>query len=134
MDIKKRLYRYSDLKFEKAQLEEKIEDIKEQLTSIHSQSFDNVCSFSGGSDKTGNLIATLSDLQTLYITKCNELTKELIAIEQLISCLEPNERILIRKRYIECEKWEDVCVEMNYSWRGIHKLHSKILIKLEESA
>ena len=40
------------------------------------------------------------------------------------------ERIIMRLRYIEGYKWEKVCVETNYSWEGIHKIHRKILKKI----
>ena len=36
----------------------------------------------------------------------------------------------MRLRYIYGYKWEKVCVETNYSWEGIHKIHRKILKKI----
>lgn len=134
MDIKKRLYRYSDLKLEHEQLKERIDSLREQLTSIRSQTFDDVVACSGNSDKIGDMISTLSNLETLYIRKSNELMKEIIFIERLINQLESRDRILMRKKYIECKTWETVCVEMNYSYRGIQKIHSKILQSLRNSA
>ena len=134
MDIKKRLQNYSDMQMEYEQIKERIDSLNEQLSSIHSQSFDGVAACSGNGDKIGDMIATLSDLQTLYIKKSNELMKEMIEIERIIAGLEYMERVLIRKRYFECKPWEVVCVEMNYGYRGILKVHSRILQKLRKIA
>lgn len=134
MDFKKRLYRYSDLKLEHEQLKERIDSLREQLTSIHSQSFDNIIASSGNSDKIGDMISTLSTLETLYIRKSNELMKEIIFIERLINQLEPRDRLLMRKKYIECKTWEAICVEMNYSYRNVLYIHGSILVKLKKIA
>ena len=132
MDIKKRLLQYSDLQLERIQLEEQIESLREQLTSIHSQSFDGIAAPTGESDKIGEMIANLSNLQTLYIRESNQIMKEMIELEKLMNTLEPIERLMLRKRYVECKPWKQVCVEMNYSYRGILNVHSKALQKLRK--
>ena len=134
MDIKKRLYRYADLTIEHEQLKEQIDNLREQLTSVRSQTFDDVVACSGSSDKIGDMISTLSNLETIYIRKSNELMKEIIFIERVINNLEPRDRMVIRKKYIECKTWETICVEMNYSYRGMQKIHSNIIQKLRKSA
>lgn len=35
------------------------------------------------------------------------------------------------ERYINLRKWEEVCVTMNYSWNGIHKVHRRALAIVE---
>lgn len=62
------------------------------------------------------------------INRCMELRDE---IEGVINSLEnPTERLLMRKRYIEGKTWEQVAVEMNYSYRHTTKLHGIILEKI----
>jgi RNA polymerase sigma factor (sigma-70 family) len=61
-----------------------------------------------------------------------ESLKEAHRIEMAIRRLEPVERNLLRSRYIEGRSWEEICVEMCYSWRNIHNIHSRALIKLKE--
>ena len=34
---------------------------------------------------------------------------------------------VLYERYINLRKWEDICVMLNFSWRGIHKIHGKAL-------
>ena len=35
------------------------------------------------------------------------------------------------ERYINLRKWEEICVIMNYSWNGIHKVHRRALAIVE---
>lgn len=133
-NVKYRLQKYSDLKYESDQIRERINSIKEKMTSISTQSFDEIIACPSESDKIGEMIATLSDLETIYIDKLNRLMQELIYIEKLIDKLDPQERVIIRKRYLDCKRWEDVCVEINCSWRNTHRKHRAILTKLDKLA
>jgi hypothetical protein len=38
---------------------------------------------------------------------------------------------LIRLYYIDGLTWEKVCVDINYSWRQTHRLHSEALKKIK---
>lgn len=38
-----------------------------------------------------------------------------------------DEKDVLTSRYIKLMKWEDICVNMGYSWMWIHKLHGKAL-------
>lgn len=55
------------------------------------------------------------------------------AIENAIEKVDDDRmRILMRSRYIQGKTWEQICVQLNYSWRQIHYLHSKALKKIED--
>ena len=43
------------------------------------------------------------------------------------SIKDDDEREVLRLRYIRGLKWEEVAVEMNYSWRRTHDIHSNAL-------
>lgn len=59
---------------------------------------------------------------------------ELMAkIEKAIEKLPEREKYLIRARYIDCKSWEQIAVDMSYSWRQIHYIHANAL-KLLSSA
>ena len=60
------------------------------------------------------------------------LAEEQLAIETAIERLEPTARMLLRYRYMDGLKWEEVCVRMNYSWRQTHRLHGEALRQLKE--
>ena len=82
---------------------------------------------SGGSDLSG--YAALIDEE---LTKLKEQRLESIKIYADISSRirkvkDDNQRELLMYRYIKCMKWEEIAVEMKYSWRNIHKIHSRAL-------
>lgn len=53
-------------------------------------------------------------------------------IEKLIKDMQDdNEREVLRLRYIDGKKWEEICIEMGYSWRQIHYIHSRALYNLK---
>lgn len=72
-----------------------------------------------------------TQLQWMYYEKMNALIDEQMAIERAIDSLEPTLRCLLRYKYIQGMTWEEICVEMDYSWRQIHRLHSKALEMLK---
>lgn len=55
------------------------------------------------------------------IQKCKEITDR---IEWLS---DEDEKDVLMYRYIKLMKWEDICVKMNFSWKWVHKIHSKAL-------
>jgi len=40
------------------------------------------------------------------------------------------EKLVLRYRYIHLLKWEEIALQMDYSWRGIHKVHGRALKNL----
>ena len=55
------------------------------------------------------------------IMKCKEISDK---IERMKN---EDEKEVLMYRYIKLMKWEDICVQMNYSWKHIHRIHSKAL-------
>lgn len=87
-----------------------------------------------GSDQTD-----LSD----YIVILDELMEDLkqerlngavrrTQIEKRIRALsDENEAEVLRLRYIKNKKWEEIALEMGYSWKQIHRIHSSALHNLK---
>jgi len=59
------------------------------------------------------------------IKKCKEITDR---IERLS---DEDEKDVLMYRYIKLMKWEDICVKMNFSWKWVHKIHSRALNHFE---
>lgn len=55
------------------------------------------------------------------IKLCRDITDK---IERLQS---EDEKDVLMYRYIKLMKWEDICVAMEFSWKQIHRIHSKAL-------
>jgi len=82
---------------------------------------------SGCNDLSG-YVALLDHEERLYIKKrylcikkCKEITDKIEGLEN------EDEKDVLLYRYIKLMKWEDICAEMNYSWRQTHYIHSRAL-------
>ncbi len=102
IDIKEQLKQYSYLKQELTILEQNIEQAEDY-----------------------------EDLLIIYAARKREIEQRLIEIQNIMSLItDARDRVVIHKKYVDCKTWECICVEMNYSYRGIQKIHSKILQEL----
>lgn len=54
-----------------------------------------------------------------------DIRREIIGKIEAMS--DETEKILLRYRYIHLLKWEEIAVKMEYSWKGIHKVHGRAL-------
>lgn len=83
-------------------------------------------------DPVGNAGVKLAELKTLLDAKVDELIGIRLAIESVIETLPPEERRLMRLRYIEGRRWEQIAVEMNYSYRRVTQIHGNILLSIAD--
>lgn len=68
-----------------------------------------------------------------YNKKIEDIITERTRIEDLIDMLEdPLERAVMRYKYIEHLKWEDICLKINYEWSQTHRIHRSAINHLEE--
>ena len=128
---KEELMQYGSIELEVKQIKERIEYLEEKQTSIKSQVITDMPT--GGGERTDilTLITKIEDSQIELIQKQSKLVDIMESIEHTIDGLEDStERLILRSRYLQCKKWEQICVELNYSWRQIHRLHSNILKKI----
>lgn len=130
---KEDLRAYEDLRRERDHLAHLIEELESVLYGPKVPTLDGMPR--GGSFDNSHVVDKMGDkhakLQKLYEEKVAELDRRIAEIEAAIEPLEPNERKLIRLHYIEGLTWEDVAVEMSYSWRHVHRIHGRALQKLQ---
>lgn len=130
--LKKRLHAYIDRKRELEQIDRQIEQLRATIEAPRTQEMDGMPRGSGGGDAMTAIVAELVDLQQKYEEKRLKLVVAQKEVEDLIDSLDPLERRLLRCRYIEGKFWEEICVEMNYSWAQVHRYHSEALNRLVE--
>lgn len=133
---KEKLQRYGAIVKERQQLEEMLEEIETRLYSPKAQQLTGMPSAPSrnGSTLETAVVENSEDLEELrehYARLIESLAAEQLAIEKAIEALEPVARTLLRYRYIEGRKWEEICVLLNYSWRQTHRLHAAALIELK---
>ena len=129
---KERLRRYGAIKREHRQLEEQLEQIETQLYSPKAQRLTGMPSAPHDGNAMEELAAKHIELQEHYRRLIAELSEEMLAVEAAIEGLDPTSRTLMRYRYIDGLKWEEICVAMNYSWPNVHKMHKRILDRLRD--
>ncbi len=131
---KERLRKYQEIKREQEQIQAKLEEVEAVIYSPKMQQMTGM-PFNGSKSETNpqeNLYIYHIELQERYKAKLAELAAEQLAIEKAIEPLSTTYRMLLRYRYIDGLKWDDVCDKMNYSWRQTHYLHGRALQQLRE--
>lgn len=134
--IKLKLHLYISTQKEAQQIVDQIEQIRASMESPRIAELDGMPRGSGGgSDALASLVDELAQLEAKYKDKLHRLHAAMEEVEDLIEheALDTIERRVLRWRYIEGLIWEEVCVEMGYSWRQTHNIHSAALDKLVEA-
>lgn len=134
---KEKLQTYRAMQRERRQLRDKLEEIETELYSLPAQ---QLTGMPAAPPKPGSTLEaavaahseSLEALRIRYIALLARIEAKLLEIEQAIEVLDPDARTLLRYRYIDGLKWEEICVKMNYSWRSVHRLHAAALIRLKE--
>ena len=78
-------------------------------------------------NKASSLVAQIIDTKDEINDRLQEAYKTQAKIELAIEALPEQEKYLVRARYVECRSWEQICADMNYSWRQTHRIHSEAL-------
>lgn len=130
---KEQLKAYKEMKKERDDLRQRLQALDAQLYGMRAQRLDGMPRGGSGENYvTEELLEAKDELMVLFCMKQAELTAELVKIEHAIEALAPRERHLIRLHYIDGRTWEQVAVEMGYSWRQVHRIHGDALKKLKE--
>lgn len=127
---KTELQRYYYLAKEAEQIKANLNQLRAQKYNVKSPIIDGMPKQINNGSSIESLIVKCAELENNYKAKLFEIAEEQMKIEDAINSLEPIERTLIRYRYIEHLKWENICILMNYSWRQVHNIHHRALQNL----
>lgn len=109
-----------------------LDELRELCTSITCPINSDKVQTSGVSDKIGDTVSKIIDLQNIInsdIDRLVDLKQEIMAV---IDKLDATYLQLIYLRYFEFQTWEQIACEMNYSCPWIWKLHGEALQKVSE--
>ena len=123
---------YASLKEEREQLRRQLDELEATLYYPKIQRLNGMPSSPSKENTLELMVARHIELQERYEAKIAEMTKEMLLIEAAIDALDPTARMLLRYRYLDGLKWEEVCVRMNYSWMQTHRIHANALNQLKE--
>ena len=130
---KEYLNRYKNAAKKYQSLKEQEEELILEVNGPKGIEYDNV-----GMPKGSSRLSDISD----YIVKVEEFLRKIddkkkemqqirLEIEEKIADVEDGTQSkILYLRYIKFMKWEDICVELNCSWRQVHNTHSKALKNL----
>lgn len=126
---KEQLRAYRDIKRERDDLRDKINNLEGKLYAPGTQRLDGQPrGGSGHSDEwRDSLIDEKNELYILYKEKETQLSAAVLEIERAIDSLAPRQRTLMRLYYIDGLTWEEVAVKMGYVWRHVHRIHGEAL-------
>ena len=127
---KERLRNYATLKEEREQLRRQLDELEATLYYPKIQRLNGMPAAPSHENTLELMVARHVELQERYEAKIAEMTAEMLAIEEAIEVLDPTARMLLRYRYLDGLKWEEVCVQMNYSWMQTHRIHAAALNQL----
>ncbi|WP_337506842.1 DUF1492 domain-containing protein [Megasphaera sp.] len=109
------------------QTEKELNEIRADILTLRASSLSEHVSGSKNSDTADKYIRLES-----YMEKVNAEWDKLIdmrnAAKDLIGAMpDPMHRAVLYARYINGQRWEDIAMDVHYSWKGIFKLHGQAL-------
>lgn len=112
---------------------EQIESLRTVATKVTSTLSDVKVQSSQQTSRMENIIAKMMDLEEELKTDMDQLiaikTEVMRTIRQVP---DPELQLLLEKRYLCYEKWEDIAIDMNISIQHTFRLHGEALKKIEE--
>ncbi|MEE1400917.1 MAG: hypothetical protein UF305_01315 [Oscillospiraceae bacterium] len=131
---KERLRHYRAIKREADQIAGQLEAVEARLYGPRGQRLTGMPSAPSpdAGAATESLMDQHAQLMQRYREQLAQLEAEQLAVEEAIRSLPPASRTLMRYRYIDGLKWEEVCVQMHYSWTQTHEMHGRALAMLAD--
>ncbi len=133
MTAKEYLMQVRNLESKMKILKEEIDTLREMVVSTGAiQQGERVLS-SGTQDKMAETICKINEKECEW----NDLMREfalaranvIINIQKLNN---PEYEQILYKRYCQSKKWEEIALEMNYTYQWVCKLHGRALLELDK--
>ena len=112
---------------------EQIEMLKSIATKITSDMSNERVSSSTVSDKVGSTVAKIIDLETEINESIDRLIELKAEVMRIIDNVEEDDyKLLLTLRYLNFKTWEQIAVEMEFTFQWVHELHKRALIEIEK--
>lgn len=133
MDVKQRLRsvrRYNQRIDSKVEALRRLRSKAEKITTVYS----DTPGVGGNTDKVGDILARIMDLENELAREFRELKSALIAAEMMINSLEdPDQQAALDLYYIGGKTWKEVARELNWQERQIYRIHGEALAVLNKT-
>ena len=108
-------------------LEDQLQSLRETEESAKIPSISDMPKAHNQTDLS-DVMVRIEEVYTKIVRLRAECLEKKLEIESRIADMDDGiEADILRKRYLEFKSWEEICVELNYSWRQTHRLHSNAL-------
>ena len=133
MTAKQYLLQYKLLTAKIENLEQDLAELREARSSI-SINLDGMPHGTDLSDKTARLAVQLADMEEDILDLRSEAWKTRLRIIHVLSKVEtPEHNVLLHKRYLEDKTWEQIAVEMHYTYQWVAgPLHGQALREIDK--
>ncbi len=121
--LKGAMYAQRTLEGELDKLQE-LRSIAQKITPAYSKAPGG----SGSGQAMENSVAKIIEQEKVVAVCCDELCAQLDEVRALIALLPMGAmRLIMQRRYLNYQKWEQIAIKLNYSWQYVHELHGKAL-------
>lgn len=112
---------------------EELSRIKALTTKITPTLKQDVVSGSGNQDKLGDAVAKIVDLER----EINAIIDAYIKLKRQVNDVvdkvtDPDQAAVLYKRYFLYERWEQIALEMNMTYRNVCYIHGKALLTIKK--
>lgn len=112
-------------------LEDQLQSLREVEQSAKIQQLSDMPKAHRQADLS-DVMVKIEAIYTKIIRLRAECIEKKLEIENRIADMPDGiEADILHKRYLEFKSWEEICVELNYSWKQTHRLHSRALSNLK---
>lgn len=112
---------------------EQLDTLRAMTTKITSTLTDIRVQESKSQGKTPELICKIIELDREITDNIDKLVDLKAEIMRKIDSIEDEEqRLLLILRYLNFKTWEQIAVEMNYTYKWVHEIHKRALTKFDE--
>ena len=130
MTAKEYLEQYGHIRARVKVIQETIEQLRTEAESV-SINLDGM-PHTQGNKTWENLVIKLAEYETELSDEMSALWSKHMEIIRTIGMLDHQHQILLKKRYIDGMRWEQIAYEMHVSWRHCHRIHGRALAELEK--
>ena len=106
---------------------QELRNLAQKVTTAYSQTPGG----SGSGQALANAVTKIVEQEKIVAECCNELCEQLAEVRELVSLLPVGPmRLVMQRRYLNYRKWEQITIELGYSWAQIHRFHSAALTNI----
>jgi len=113
-------------------LEDRLLELESVATKVTTTLQQDVVDCSSNQSKMADQVASIIELQDTINEQLTKMYALQNKLQDKICDMPEREKCLLTLKYIEGLTWEEVAVEMGYSWQHIHRLHSIALRMLNK--